>query len=46
VPSIRESAWGVVMVADMALIQDEAVKGRKFVQEVEFALVLKEGNCL
>ena len=36
--------WGVAMAADMALIQDEAVKGKNLVLAVEFALVLKEGS--
>jgi hypothetical protein len=45
VPSIRENVWGAAMAAGMALIQDEAAKGRKHVLEVEFVLVLKEVNC-
>jgi hypothetical protein len=32
------------MAAGMAVIQDEAVKGRNLVPEVEFVSVLREGN--
>jgi hypothetical protein len=32
------------MAAGMAVIQDEAVKGRNLVLGVEFASVLREGN--
>jgi hypothetical protein len=38
------NAWDVAMAVGMAVIQDEAVKGRNLVLEVEFASVLKEVN--